>query len=313
MRVWKSSESREIAHHRGSSLDTDYDPTKERKVAAKDFKGETSDLAYIKRGFKLVPADPEQRKNFINTNQGGGFIAKVDGLKYKIDLNCRPANAEGTEVVYGYTLTWDGKGKQLPWIKISHTIPNIEYHYANIAVLRAEITALEAVKLAKTISRDGGGQVIGRKPEKAALEKEIQDLELDIVRHQNKIEQTKNDQALEKNQDLINRTQKKIEDLKEELHEFAQTRNLDAQFLHLEREKAKLQQDINNLHLKLQNLEIIMVTQWESAKLLRKFAELITQNNKSGVKAEEPVLSCLKFMNYFDAKQEEIEKLINKQ
>jgi hypothetical protein len=214
MKVYKSSKAREDAYKRGYELDSDYDSSKSYNVSVKDYRGKTVNLAFIPRGFKLVPADPAQRTNFINTNAGGGFIAKVDGLKYKIDLKCRPANANGTEVVYGYTMTFDKK--TMPWLRITHTIPNFEYHYATIAVIRSKIIHHEKNLLELKILRDGSETLTGAKAKKTTLEAEIAELEQDKISRQNKVEQIQNSRALEQLPELTSKTQTKIEQVKEE-------------------------------------------------------------------------------------------------
>jgi hypothetical protein len=312
MKVWRPG-AREIAYQRGFELDSDYDPSKAYSIKAKDYRGETVSNAYIERGYRLVPADPAQYANFIGANrEGGGYIAKVDGLKYLIDLACKPVDQTGQKVSYGYKLIWDGG--ELPRISITHTMPNALRYEARINELNSQIFVHNQYLNDFKLHRDGDGTPNrrGLVGDKAALEAASAKLEQEKMRQIEKIKEIKHHQVLEQVKDLIATTNIELENAKNAYQQLLNTQELDDELARLSGEQTALEQIILNLKLKLQNLEIIIVTQWDSAKLLRDFAELITQkaetNTDTGV-----IPTCRAFMRIFDERKDAVEKLINKQ
>lgn len=304
MRVWKSDQARDDAYRRGYEQDSDYDPSKAYKIKAKDLRGKTASLAFIERQYRLVPSDPAQRDIFLATGQGGGYIARVDGLRYRIDKVCRPM-PDGKKIAYGYEFDWDGG--QMPWIKITHTIPNHEYYYATIVNLKAELDLLEKALITLNKQLNGGETITGAKQTKRVLEAEIQDLNQKKAGHAAKIKQLEDELASEQAMDLLIETQKKLEEAKVEKAKLEDTKVLDEKIANVKLEIEAEKKNGESLQIKLRNLAIIIVTQWDSVVLLRKFADLVVGPKTSEItQTNSTIESCEAFIRMFDEKKEEI-------
>src|SRR5262249_51536311 len=144
----------------------------------------------------------------------------------------------------------------------------------------------------------------------ANLESDIVNLERDKARLEEEIKNIEDARALEQVAELIISTKTMLKNTEDVHQKLINTQDLDVKIARLNHEKADLEQSIHDLHLKLNNLEIVMTTQWESAKRLREFAETITSTINPHSEVEEPLLNCLKFIQLFDEKKDAVEALL---
>lgn len=106
---------------------------------ARDYRGTTSHIAFIDRRYRLVSADQGLSQQI--TDRISQFIARVEGLRFRI-LDSTVATVEGERISYAYTLEWDGT-PNIPWIRITHSIPNREYHQVHIINILERIAVIE--------------------------------------------------------------------------------------------------------------------------------------------------------------------------
>ncbi len=263
------------------------------------YRGKTSPIAIIQRGYRLVPSNDEQRQVFSISGQGGGYIAKVDGLRYRIDIACT-AMPDGKKVSYGYELDWIG-AEPLPWIEITHTIPNHEYHYATIVNKESEIGLLENELITLNKQLTGGDTITGAQNRKQTIEAEIQDVELAIKDHLTKIQDLEDTHAREQAADLLIQTQKYLKQAKDDKAKLEDTQQIDDEIAKTEQGILTDQIRIDAFKKQLKYLAIIIYTQWESAKLLRQFADLVMgENTEEFTAMNQTQVSCKEFKELFD-------------
>lgn len=270
---------------------------------ARNYVGKTSSIAIIQRGYRLVPSDPAQRQAFLDTGTGGGFIAKVEGVRYRIDLG-RRATADGQKVGYGYELDWNGT-PNVPSISITHTIPNREYNYAQINSLNATIQAMQNQILSWNLQLNGGGGIVGATTRENDLKQEIMTLEQEQQRHEKRIEELRTAQALEQVQEMRRETTQRLERIKREKVELEDQSAIMTKKAATEKELARIEQQIAKLEKEKRNLAIIIKTQWKSALLLREFADYVLGSPNDPVNAGMKHLNatleqCQKFIEIFD-------------
>jgi predicted GTPase/predicted nucleic acid-binding Zn-ribbon protein len=191
--------------------------------------------------------------------------------------------------------------------------PMTVHFAADIKILKFQIDTQKKSLNDFQLKRVGDGTTnrgaIGKRDD---LKTEIANLEKNKASLEEEIKSIGDTRALEQVAELSLSTKKMLKHTQDEYQKLINTQDLDDKIDRLNGEKAELKQSIHDLYLKLNNLEIVMTTQWESAKLLRKFAELITSTIDPNSKVEEPLLSCLNFIKLFDEKKDAVEALMKK-
>ncbi len=89
----------------------------------------------------LVPEESKEVKQFENKQLSGKYKAHISGAHYKHKKT--KIAAGGKAIQYSFITSWKGKADDLPWIKISHTVPNIAHNADVIANLSKEKSLLE--------------------------------------------------------------------------------------------------------------------------------------------------------------------------
>lgn len=291
-KVWKSEAAIDAALKGLTKKEDYFEDKKYPAVAASEFEGVTADLAIIQKGYRLIPSDSVQRANFIQSKQGGGYTAKITGHNFRIDQDCRYLE-DGKTIGYGFNLTFK-KGERLPWIKITFSIPNSEYNAAAITDLESEIIEHEkamnyavdnlmAEETPKIELEKGIASVISsmetlalevEKIEKTPLEQQMQEWKVDI---QTWIEK----KTLEKRQ---------LEDVQ----------GLDEKIQRVENDVASEVVVLETHKKERRNLAILIVTQWENARLLRKFADFVLGSENKPSDNSEVAKRCREFIEIFD-------------
>ncbi len=264
---------------------------------AGDYKGKTSDIAVIERKYKLFPADESTQKLFKeatwqSSQQLGDYTAIVKGEGCVIDA--RNVTPEGTKVAYSYVLTWDKK--VMPWIEISHNVPNLEYN-------RATIINRNATKEAQEVEV------------KAPLEQRKIIAEAEVVNIQAALTQTQQDvtrveaaiaalNATKKTQEIALLIEQKREEVERKMAEktgLENSRDIDEKMEIKESEKLRLQEEILALKLKKRNYAIIIKTQENTLSLLLEFSELIAGPIEKDAKADATVAAVVACQEYITA------------
>jgi hypothetical protein len=261
--------------------------------------------------YPLVPANFGILRSRFAIKSGELHEVKIDGLKYHIDRKSLFSGLKEINENGYHLLVVNDNGKKYLLV---HKMPNAEHYASDILRIRNQIGVHNAQLNDFKFLRDGGGTAHykGTIGEKTDLEAEIVNLEQDRARHEEEIKSIEDHQALEQATDSIKRTETRLERAKTEYQRLVNNQVLDDKLVRLGLEQVQLEQEIHALNLKLNNFEIIIATQWESANLLRKFAELITQNMNPDLKVGESMLNCLNFIRLFDEKKEDVEALIQK-
>lgn len=289
---WNSEKARNGAYLRLGSTEGDYDPQKKITVKAKDYNGSTSQLVVIEKDFRLVPEDANKRKEFtssleksflnkpdevndkafISSRRGSGYKAQVEGFGYQIDLRCRPAE-DGKKVAYGFKLSFK-PGQPLPWIRIVHSIPRAELYAPHIKDLEGEIGLYEA-KLRTSAERLGDPQLRGIKKDKLTLEQEINAKKEEVTSIKSKIKQLEDTQVRERIQDLIHEIPDQINQVLQEKTQLENFAEIDEKIKVVRTEISEQETRLASLRLDQRNIALIIATQWQSAKLLRSFADIL--------------------------------------
>jgi hypothetical protein len=273
--------------------------------------GKLAEDLFIEKRFKLVPIDPSLRAQFNNVHKVattfangkvGQYEAKVEGKKFEIALGFK-ASADGKKIVYSFNTIFDGK--DLPEIKISHTIPNMDYNEATIIGLNSQISALEKEISGLGVELKGAGPVLGKEKEKDGIEKEIQDLETVINHKKAQVERLKKGMAADKLEEMIREKKAELNVIVEDLTKLKSFKELEDKLKSLQDEMQWEEERLKETQKTKRNLALIIYQQQEIAKLLREFSELATSTEgkeQFGEKRRnEMIESCHQYIKLFDA------------
>lgn len=304
--------ARKKAHARGEVAANDRNKHKVIWINPRTWKGKISDIAIIERGYRLVPKDPGQRMEFINAELEagsrmavGGFVASVEGVSCRIDLKCNPCK-DDTKVAYGYSMNFRGDGT-IPWIKIHYTVPNHVLNRAAIINLISDKHQLE--KRITSLTLDLHEETRRKK----GKEKRFEFWKQEKINAESKVE-------LLVHQGIIIELRARLRSKEEELVQNQQEIGrltveigvLDESIAILQTTAKSTRKILRDLNVKLRNIAIIIINEWGSAVLLRRFAVLIeepTAQDKKSTKGKnkfETWSTCQKFIETFDKNQQPI-------
>lgn len=212
---------------------------------------------FIDREYLLVSPNDQFSARQMNSNE---FAAEITGEKFYCDIAKR--SPCGTKVKYIVTTTWDGK--ELPHFTINHTIPSRAYYSARIANLQAENETTQS-KLKKHQNERSD-----KKAEQNGLKKEVKKLTEDLKRK----EKEKNQRTSEEMTTWILRRMGEVE---------KETKIAEQEVEKCKQEVKELQEKIEKLEREKKRSAVIIWTQQESSKMLRKICEHIlnTENTSS--------------------------------
>ncbi len=263
---------------------------------AKNYKGLSVGIANIKRGYRLVPADEIERSTFFNTNNAGGFVAAVKGKKLKFFGYGPRASTDGKTISYAYSLEWDGT-TNLPNISIDFTVPLREYNYAEIVGLQTEIGEAEMQIQTLRLHLNGNEKLSGAIMRKKIISDEIETLQGKQRECEQRIEELRNDQVLKQVQEMLESTTKSLDAVEAEKKQLEDFTVIDRRIGQLKREIEEAEQTIMKLRKNRRNLAIVIKTEWESAKLLREFADHVVAQGQHLTKTVE---TCSEYITLFD-------------
>ena len=248
-----------------------------RTVNVTDIKKKVYYLAEIEKEYRLVPHDPNERKKFEQNfmqETGGEYVAKVEGYGYEFDLGVN-AHPEGRKLVYGYKLDFSDPSK-LPWIKISHVIPNHSYYKSRIDINDSKVQILYKEISALQIELHGTDSFKGKLAELQENNSLIVDLEA-----QNKQHKTSIDIAIkynigellkQKNEELI-----KIKLLQNETTEHI--KQIEITIEDIEHKIVEETKKLQGIRLNKRNFAIIVYLNRDVVKLLCELAKIILTDN----------------------------------
>lgn len=297
---WKSKEARQNALIRLKTEEEDY--LKEKgTLATNDYEGETSGIALIKKDYRLVPNEPLERQRFLANLDGekyGGYIAQIEGLRFVIDLGAR-SSEDGKHLGYGFKLTWK-KGEDLPWIRIKHVIPRKEVNAIEIANLESDITKIESKRSEILELLEGNSNKIGLWDTQISTEAEIKELDEKINILKLKIARLETEQV----EDAQKITGQELSSAQEERAKMKTIDEFNKKIAELKNEIKLDRKSIDEQEAKLRKLAIVIVTHWESARLLRHFAELVTKGENSN--SSSVLKACANYISLFDKYKDSI-------
>ncbi|MGR3973361.1 MAG: hypothetical protein QRY72_02135 [Candidatus Rhabdochlamydia sp.] len=296
----------------------------DRVINTSTYKGSLCEIALIEKEYRLVPKDASMQADFMKvltpaqnrnsfTAVGGKFTAVVEGSCFNVDLG-RKVAPDGKKMIYSFQTHWDGI--TLPWIKITHTIPNTDFNEAAIINKESEITALNRIiqEQERTLNNGSlhptrlflGAYSGGKKTQKNQLALQISILE-----------QEKNQLGQEKARakGVITHSIEEIQKAKkEELSYKIQEREREENSQELEQEMDQAQQEFRgiekSIHMKQKekrNFAIIVKSQGETAKLLRKFSEFVFNQQMLITRKESLVIACEEFQKLYDQNIQRLE------
>nr|WP_166154732.1 hypothetical protein [Neochlamydia sp. AcF84]NGY94515.1 hypothetical protein [Neochlamydia sp. AcF84] len=275
--------------------------TKIREVKAKNYRGVMTHTVLIEKEFKLVPTDERMRKAFEQSGIGGNYIATVEGERYDLDLG-RKASPNGKKIMYGFITHW--RGDVLPWFKISHSIPNIDYNEATIINKEGQKKLLEQEVVRLRLDRDGGGTIIGKNQLKQQLENDIQQLETSLSHLHNEMKQSRDRLALAQIGEMLKAQKKELENTSKKIQKLEDHKEIEDKIKALEREKETEEKKLQATEKRKRNLAIIIQTHKETAKLLREFSALVVgqyMGREESNQRNEMVEACRKFIITYDS------------
>ena len=117
---------------------------------ASDFDGELIHLVLISRDYKITSDNKDISRNLIEFRNkiiveanipeklGGTYKAKVEGKHYEEYLEGKNVGLEGRKIIYGFKTFWDRKREDIPSIKVTSYIPNVEFNRDSIINKRSD-------------------------------------------------------------------------------------------------------------------------------------------------------------------------------
>ncbi len=168
------------------------------KNKANTIRGSLPRVKVFEKSYKLVPSDPDLRrefeKNFKYVSGDAKYEAKIDGEGYRL-IKCK-SSGDGRKVAYYFELQFDcrwyhyillWKSPQMPWIKITHEIPNTDYNEA------ALINKIAVVNQLKKKHDETCIELVGIDGEKGKL---IKKHNLELKLNELKLKKEENDEQI---------------------------------------------------------------------------------------------------------------------
>jgi predicted nucleic acid-binding Zn-ribbon protein len=167
------------------------------------------------------------------------------------------------------------------------------------------VLELEIQKL--NIKLNGGEGITGDRNRKAAVVQEIDAIEKELKSRQASIEELQTSHALEQVKEMLDKTKSSLEDIEKEQKNLEDFNLINQEIVDLKQEVQVLEQGIVKLNKHRRNLAIIIKTQWDSAKLLREFADHVCggatdseEKITDGKHLNATIQTCQQFIELFD-------------
>lgn len=280
------------------------------QVRAKNYKGNMVHTAIIEKEYRLVSSDPVLRAQFERDGVGGKYKAEVTGTRFESDLG-RKASPTGKKVAHGFKTQWDGT--VIPEIKISYTIPNIDYNEPTI-INKEGLIKSQKKDLADFRSRleggvlaDGQEKVKGKKQELKEAENNKKRLEKEANKVNAAIEKLKMDVAVEQVGAMLKYEEESLEGVTKQIQSLEGSTRLSDLIAGQEKEIQIHMKERVRLIKEKKHLAIVIQTQFETARQLRDFCNLVVVNKGNSKKERiETITSCEQFMEVYDANHQRL-------
>ncbi len=252
----------------------DWEPGSSKKVRARDYEGTLSTLVYIEREYRLVPADAQERRAFeqYRRTSDGKYAAVITGHKYHIDTDDGDGvktAPDGKRMVYSISTTWNAS-RDLPWFEISHSQPCVDVNEATIINSDADKTA----KLKRKSELEAECALLQEDVE--SLGQQIDSIGVEIKANEAAIKRNREMATLDTVRGLIERYEELIASNRSQLRLLQQEMDhIEQQVLAQDEAKQAKTMEIEQIEYKLLRLAVIIVSQWDIAQLLRRFAEIL--------------------------------------
>ncbi|PCI75158.1 hypothetical protein COB21_05995 [Candidatus Aerophobetes bacterium] len=307
LRTWKSNAARLDVHKSGRET-TDDDFTRHYTQKAKDFDGPMVHEARISKSYRIVPTDPAMRSLFQKSINDGGmsatagnFTATLTGKHFKCDLGVI-AEPTGKKVRYGFESIWKKGRAELPWIKLTHSIPKADFNEAKIIRNQSRINTLT-----REIS-DNQSETTSSQARLTRIQQEQRDSQAAITRLQAEVDQIHQDDATQIRvaiQGLLTNLQE--EDAANAQQKVALEGSLGTLSNEIKAEKAL----IKDKQKQRVQLAVVAKTEWDTGVLLKNFAELVLGGAAQQGKQQSTVTACKTFLQVYNTHAAELLKQCN--
>jgi energy-coupling factor transporter ATP-binding protein EcfA2 len=262
--------------------------------------------------YKLVPSNPDLRREFernLRSVSGDAkYVANIEGEGIS-DIQCK-ANGDGKKIAYHFNLNFTCSwyhwlfwlNPTMPWIKITHEIPNIDYNEASIINKNAIINQLRKQKAELELELNGIDGKNNKTNQKQQLEQKLIQLR---VKKENLIKEI---EQLRSNLDF-QYLNKRLNEINNERNTLINSTEIEDEIESINKENASEEEKIVITLKWKKHLAIIIKTQIDTAKLIREFTEIIRGGGgkESMETTDETFKSSLEFIDEFDTNIHRIE------
>lgn len=299
-RTWKTGARERCLAENREPVEDDFLKGSEKYVSAFDDDGTRYHIVSISKSYRLTPANDRVAALFKDSIKTGAsrsaeYEAKLDGKHFTVDLGMA-LESSGRKVTYAFQTHWKKGRKELPEIKIVHTVPNREYNKARIINNQARLRTLnEMLAGARARSEDSEELINAR----AILERQrgnLSELEQQLALQERESRNQFLEQHIQNLEQRIQAAQRELDGRREEINRKNQ------QLPNLRRKVDQLEQDQLRYAL-------IIDRDWEICTVLRQFVDMILSGSPTAatgdqlVRAKESTLeACRQFKTIFDEK-----------
>lgn len=108
---------------------------------AKNYIGPLHHTVWLDKSYRIVPKNNQEeffRYGNETFSEGKSYKAIIEGNDFVIDLTPK-ASPDGKRMIWPVKTTWVGRADKIPFVKISHSIPNIDFNEATINNIDSQI------------------------------------------------------------------------------------------------------------------------------------------------------------------------------
>jgi len=258
----------------------------DKSALAKDYKGTLVVDADIVREYRLVPQNKELRAEYLKAQRSiyknMKYEAIVKGDSFELDPLGIKVRPDGRHLKFPFNVYYTGGRKAQPWIDISLTLPNLDYHYGDLRLWGSHIDQLkiDIVEYTQSIASNKGKR------------NKLKDERQKLIQERNTLRECNGKKCLTVMEPGKNFDEIIQDELKEQLTTSINLREEEAVALitsitnnhekiaDLKNEKEKLQKQQALLQTKKRNLAIILITRDEESTAVKELSELVENETK---------------------------------
>lgn len=281
----------------------------ERRVA-KNIRGVLHFAIRIEKKFRIVPKNSDDNAEFLKTQKGGKYKARIEGEKFKLENVEAPAG--GKVIVYHVSTTWDGQS--LPWFKIYHSIPNDAYNESTITNKKNDLQMLISQKEQLEMRLNGGESALGKELDRKQIKEQSKRLKGENELKDISIAQLQQHLALKEIQSMLEAQQKALKAIQEEKEACnLKLSELKQQEEHLQKGIESEGRNFEMLSQQKRNLALLILSELETAQQLREFSDLVigqsTEKESASNEMKERkglIDACKEFIAVYDTHMEQV-------